>query len=228
MTKIQKWLFDHQDEKYRAFHSKLIPNVDKSRIIGVRIPHLRKYSKSISDEEKNIFFDELPHFYYEENNIHAFLIENIKDYDRVIFELERFLPFVDNWATCDSMRPRVLGKYPEKTLEKALEWIESELEYTVRFGIEVLMIYFLGNNFDKDIIKKVALIDRKEYYIKMMCSWFFATAMIDHFDEVINYFDIIDQQTKYKTISKALESFRISDEKKIYLKNYKKSGDNND
>ena len=219
MTKIQEWLFENQDKKYKDFHSKLIPNIDKNRIIGVRIPILRRYAKSICDVDRNMFFNELPHFYYEENNIHAFLIENIKDYDKVIFELDRFLPFVDNWATCDSLRPKVLGKYPEKTLEKAFEWIDAEWEYTVRFGIEVLMIYYLGNNYEENILKRVALIERQEYYIKMMCAWFFATAMIDHFDEVLQIFDIIDPQTKNKAISKALESFRIPDERKEFLKN---------
>lgn len=223
MTKIQEWLFINQDIKYRDFQSKLIPSIPKERIIGVRIPILRKYAKSFSELDKLTFLDEAPHFYYEENNLHAFLIENINDYDKVIFELDRFLPFVDNWATCDSIRPRVLAKHPELTLEKAFQWMTSEKEYTIRFGIEVIMIHYLGVNFNKDILKKIANIDREEYYIKMMCSWFFATAMIDHYDDVIKIFDTLDPWVRNKTITKALESYRISSDKKAELKKiYKK------
>lgn len=221
MTEIQKWLFSNQDIGYKEFHSKLIPNVDAERIVGVRVPCLRKYAKSFSQNERESFLRELPHFYYEENNIHAFLIESIKDYDRVIFELDRFLPYVDNWATCDSMRPKALSLFSEKTLEKAFEWMGSEKEYTIRFGVEVLMNHYLGDNYDKSLLKRVADIKSRYYYVNMMCAWYFATAMVDHFEDVIELFDNIDPWVRAKAISKALESYRISIEKKTILKEFK-------
>lgn len=221
MTEIQKWLFLNQDIGYKVFHSKLIPNVDAERIVGVRIPCLRKYANSFSENERDSFLRELPHFYYEENNIHAFLIERIKDHERVLFELDRFLPFVDNWATCDSMRPKALSLFPQKTLEKAFEWMDSEKEYTIRYGVEVLMNHYLGDNYDKLLLKRVADIKSRYYYVNMMCAWYFATAMVDHFEDVIELFDNIDPWVRAKAISKARESYRISIEKKTLLKEFK-------
>lgn len=223
MTDIQKILFSLQDKKYRDFNAKLIPTVDKSTVIGVRIPDLRKYAKELHKNGQGAdFIKKLPHKYFEENNLHAFLIEKITDFDSVVNELDRFLPYVDNWATCDSMNPKVLAQYPEKTKEQALRWICSEHTYTVRYGIGLLMRYFLDDNFTTDILETVATIRSDEYYVNMMIAWFFATVLAKQYDAAIPYITEyrLDKWCHNKTIRKAIESYRITDDQKCFLRKY--------
>ena len=218
MTEIQKDLYKMEDKKYCEFNSKLIPTVDKSRIIGIRIPCLRKYAKSL--ENYNGFFNELPHKYFEEDNLHAFLIEREKDFDECIRLLDNFLPYVDNWATCDSMKPAVLKKEPERLLEHIKKWIASEHIYAVRYGINLLMSFYLDEKFSPEYHGLVAAISSDEYYINMMRAWYFATALAKQYEYTLPYIEknMLDLWTHNKTITKATESFRVGEEQKSYLK----------
>lgn len=221
---IRDRLFEMQDLKYRDFHSKLMPTVPKELVIGVRTPELRKFAKEISKTSyAESFTDILPHKYYEENNLHAFLIESIGDYGRCIGQLNRFLPFVDNWATCDMMRPKIFRKHLPELLSQIKIWINSDDTYTVRFAIEMLMCFYLDDNFSTEYSDMVAKIHSDEYYIRMMQAWYFATALINHYDEIIPYLEhkTFDADTHNKTIRKAIESYRISNEKKEYLRTLK-------
>ncbi len=218
-------LFEMQDSEYREFHSKLMPTVPKELIIGVRTPDLRKLAKEISKTPyAESFTDILPHKYYEENNLHAFLIETIKDFDECITVLDRFLPYVDNWATCDMMRPKIFKNHLPELLSHIKIWIKSDDIYTVRFAIEMLMCYYLDDNYSREYSDMVAEIRSDEYYIKMMQAWYFATALAKQYDEIIPYLEEnrLDSDTHNKTIRKAIESYRISDECKSYLKTLKR------
>lgn len=221
MKEIYEKLVALSDEKYKKFHAALIPNIPSEKIIGVRVPALRNLARELSGtKEAAAFLSELPHEYYEENNLHAFLLEKIKDFHVLTAELERFLPYVDNWATCDGMRPKIFGKYPRETAEKALGWLKSDHTYTVRYGIGVLMNFFLKENYDYSYIEAVVAINSNEYYINMMRAWYFATAMINHCGDVVKLLcdRRLDDFTHNKTISKACESYRIPAETKKYLK----------
>jgi len=218
-------LFALRDEDYKKFNASLIPTVNPDTVIGVRTPALRKMAKEISgtaDGEK--LMKTLPHKYYEENNLHGMLIERIVDFDKCIKELERFLPFVDNWATCDLLRPKVFKKHPEKLLIKIKEWISSEHTYTVRFGMGMLMCHFLDENFREEYLSLVASVESDEYYIKMMQAWFFATALAKQWDTAVKYIEKekLSPWVHNKTIQKARESFRITKEQKEYLLPLKK------
>ena len=218
---IRAYLLAESDEKYRIFQSRLMPTVDKERIIGVRSPILRKYAKELLSEGGYAdFLASLPHKYYEEDNLHAFLIEGIEDFEECISALDRFLPYVDNWATCDSMRPKVLNENPTMLRRAADRWIESGDEYTVRYGIEVYMTYFLDGHFEPDILSHIASIKSEHYYVKMMVAWFFATALAKQYDAALPYLEgrALDRWTHNKTVRKAIESYRISDEKKAHLR----------
>lgn len=222
---IRRRLFELQDLKYRDFHSRLMPTVDKELVIGVRTPELRKLAKEISKTEYAAkFLKILPHKYYEENNLHAFLIEEIKDYDACISEINRFLPFVDNWATCDMMRPKILFNYPEKLLGEIKKWIKSDYVYAVRFGVEMLMCRYLGGDFKPEYPEWVCEIHSDEYYIKMMQAWYFATALSVRYNEIIPYIEnnLLDADVHNKTIRKAIESYRITDKQKSYLRTLKR------
>lgn len=225
MKTIYERLTALSDSEYKKFHSALIPNVAPDRIIGVRTPLVRALAKEISGTPMaQAFLSELPHEYYEENNLHAFLIEKIRDHDKLISELERFLPYIDNWATCDSLRPKALGKYPRKTVEMAFAWMKSKHTYTVRYGIGVLMNLFLGDNYDPAYPEAVAAVKSDEYYVNMMRAWYFATALIEHYDDIVKILESgrLDTFTHNKTISKSRESYRIAPEKKEYLKALRK------
>ncbi len=221
MTQIQKSLFEMQVTEYRDFHSRLMPEIDKAKVIGVRTPELRKLAKKLyGTEQAEEFIKSLPHKYYDENNLHAFLIEQIKDYNAAISTIEDFLPFVDNWATCDMMRPKVFKKHLPALKEKCFEWIKSGDTYTVRFGIVMLMTHFLGSEFSPEILSAVALIKSDEYYISMAVAWFFATALAKRYEHTLPYIEnrSLDAWTHKKTIQKARESFRLTKEQKVYLK----------
>lgn len=222
--KIRECLFALSDSGFRVFQSSLIPSVDESRIIGVRTPILRKLALEVfKSGNANVILDVLPHKYYEEDNLHAFLIERITDFDECIAQITRFLPFVDNWATCDSMNPKIL-KYHTVELEKHVyTWIASDYEYGVRYGIECLMRYYLDVNFSARYLDIVARVNREDYYVKMMVAWYFATALAKQYECTVQYFKktVLDRWTHNKALQKALESYRITSHQKQYLRNLK-------
>jgi len=198
-----------------------MPTVEKELIIGVRTPELRKFAKEFSKSPFAAkFLETLPHKYYEENNLHAFLIEQIGDYGKCIAELNRFLPYVDNWATCDMMRPKVFKKHLPELLDQIKIWLKSDDVYTLRFGIEMLMCHYLDGNFSEEYPRWVSEIRSDEYYIRMMVAWYFATALSKQYEAVIPYLEKkkLDSDTHKKAIRKALESYRIPADKKAYLR----------
>ena len=217
-------LFDIQDKKYLDFQSKLIPNIDKDSIIGVRSPDLKKLAKDMykSDTYK-LFLDELPHKYFEENQLHSFIISEIKDYNDCVSLINKFLPYVDNWATCDQLNPKCLKKDLDNLIIEIKKWIKSRDTYTIRFGIITLMRYFLDDKFNKSYLELVSNIKSSEYYVNMMISWFFATALAKQYDSTIYIIEnkILDDWIHNKTIQKCVESNRISLNKKEYLKSMK-------
>lgn len=218
---IQKELFSMQDLQYRDFHSTLMPTVEKERIIGVRTPQLRKYAKTFGKMgEAEGFLTQLPHYYYEENNLHGFLIEGCTDYDRCVMLLDAFLPYVDNWATCDMMRPKVLKKNLPELLFKIKEWISSEHTYTIRYGIGLLMQFYLEEAFSPEYPKLVAAVHSEEYYVNMMIAWYFATALAKQYEMILPYLEekSLNTWVHNKTIQKAVESCRITKEQKEYLR----------
>ncbi len=219
---IQTTLLSMGEEAYREFSSRLMPTVEKTKVIGIRIPILRKYAKELENYES--FLSGLPHEYFEENNLHAFLIEREKDFDRCIEKLDAFLPYIDNWATCDSMKPKVLQKEPEKLLKNIKKWIRSKDVYAVRYAINLLMSFYLDEHFDENYLMMVAKVKSNEYYINMMRAWYFATALAKRYQDTLPYIenDVLDTWTHNKTIQKAVESLRISKEQKQYLKSLKK------
>ena len=224
MEKILKELFKLQDKKYRDFQVKLIPGSSIDKMIGVRTPDLRKYSKKLIKENNyKDFLDELPHNYFDENQLHAFILSEIKDYNECINYINKFLPYVDNWATCDQMSPKVFKKNKDKILLEIKKWLKSKDTYTIRFGIGMLMQHFLDEDFKKDYLKLVSKIKSNEYYINMMIAWYFATALAKQYKETIPYLEdkILDKWTHNKTIQKAIESYRITAEQKEYLRSLK-------
>ncbi|MCM1545070.1 MAG: DNA alkylation repair protein [Ruminococcus sp.] len=221
---VQEKLFSMQDEKYKAFQSKLIPNIDPNAVIGVRTPQLRAFAKDFAKHpQAEEFLSALPHKYYEENNLHGFLLEHIKDYDTAAEAVEKFLPYVDNWATCDMMRPKVFGKNKDKLLEKIKKWIAADDTYTIRFAIEMLMTFYLDDAFKVEYAKMAAAVGSEEYYVKMMIAWYFATALAKQYDSIIPFIEEkrLEKWTHNKAIQKAIESRRITDEQKKYLRTLK-------
>ena len=219
-----KQLFDMSDEKYRDFTAALTPNLPTESFIGVRTPALRKLAKQLSgSDDATDFMRALPHKYFEENNLHAFLICEIRDFDLCTAELERFLPYVDNWATCDQMSPKVLKKNTGAVLELSKKWIKSKHTYTVRYGIGMLMRYFLDDEFSDEYPSIVASVRSEEYYIRMMQAWYFATALAKQYDAILPYFTEprLDRWTHNKAVQKTVESYRITDEQKAHLKTLK-------
>lgn len=218
---IQKQLFALQDVKYQSFQSKLIPTVAQERIIGVRTPALRALAKKIAKTPAAAeFVLLLPHTYYEENNLHGFILESIKDFDEAIRAVDELLPYIDNWATCDQLRPKVLKKNLPVLYKKISEWIRSDRTYTVRFGIGMLMNFFLDGNFTPESAELAAGVRSDEYYINMMVAWYFSTALAKHYTAVIPYIEEnrLAPWVHNKTIQKAVESYRITDKQKIYLR----------
>lgn len=222
---IIKTLLDLKDKKYGEFQIKLIPTVDPKSIIGVRTPELRKLAKEIIKEnDYEAFLNDLPHKYFDENQLHAFIISEIKDYDKCLDEVNKFLPYVDNWATCDQMSPKVFKKNHDKLIDNITKWIKSKETYTIRFGIGILMQHFLDEDFKVEHLKLVANIKSEEYYVNMMRAWYFATALSKQYESTIKYIEnnSLDVWTHNKTIQKAIESYRITDKQKEYLRSLKK------
>ena len=224
MEEIRKTLFELQDMEYRDFHSRLIPDIDKENIIGVRMPVLRKYAKSIVGTElAEHFLAKLPHRFYEENNLHMMLVTWIKDYEKCLLEIERFLPYIDNWATCDFPAPKCFEKHREELMPVIKKWISSGKTYTVRYGIGMLMRLYLDEDFDPGYVELVAGVRSEEYYVNMMIAWYMATALAKQWDTVIPYIEEhrMADWVHRKTIQKAVESYRITDEHKDYLKQFR-------
>lgn len=225
MSTISERLFALQDLKYKEFHSRLMPTISPQVIIGVRTPMIRKLAKEISGgAQAEAFLQKLPHAYYEENNLHGCLIEAIKDYDKCVEELDKFLPYVDNWATCDLMTPKVFRKHRKELLTEIKRWLASEQTYTIRFGIKMLMTFYLDEEFKPEYPDMVAAIHSTEYYVNMMIAWYFATALAKQYDAVFPYLTNhrLDVWTHNKAIQKGIESYRITDEQKAELRAWKR------
>lgn len=222
--KIYKELEAIKEKEYAAFQARLIPSIDPSTIMGIRVPKLRALAKSyIKDQECQDFLASLPHAYYDENMLHGILVSEIKDFDTCIDKLEAFLPYVDNWAVCDIMSPRIFKKHKEELLDRIKLWISSDQTYTCRFGLEMLMTHFLDDDFKPDYLDLVAGLRSQEYYVNMMIAWFFATALTKQWEASLPYIEArsLDDWTHNKAIQKARESLRISKERKDYLKGLK-------
>lgn len=224
-TQLQEKLFSLQDIEYKAFHSKLMPTVNPDTIIGIRTPVLRKFSNEFNKtDEAKAFLKALPHKYYEENNLHAFLLEKTTDYDTLIKELNIFLPFVDNWATCDMMKPKIFKSNKALLIKDIEKWLKSKNTYQVRYGIVCLMTYFLESDFKKEYLRWITDIESEEYYINMARAWFFATALTYQYEATIPLFEnkALDKWTHNKAIQKACESYRVTDEQKENLRKLKR------
>ena len=217
-------LFRQQDKEYGNFQGKLIPTVDPDRIIGVRTPALRKMAKQLAkQEDTKEFLEMLPHHYFEENQLHAFIISEERDFDCCIAGMEQFLPFIDNWATCDQTAPKAFKKHTDELLSYIRKWIASEHTYTLRYAIGMLMRLYLDEEFKQEYLDMVASVRSEEYYVRMMVAWYFATALAKQYDAAIPFIEErkLEPWTHNKTIQKSVESYRIDVEKKTYLKSLK-------
>lgn len=220
MTEIQKLLYAHRDPKYAAFAAKLIPTLPKSSFIGVRTPEYKAIKKELTGASSvNAFLAALPHTFYEENILHGILLNDMKDFCACLDNVEQFLPYVDNWAVCDGLNPRVFSKHPDFIRKKIHDWISSDMTYTVRFSMHMIMAHFLGEQFDTDLLDISASLHSGEYYIIMMTAWLFAEALAKQWNTAIRYIEkqLLDKRTHNKAIQKAIESYRITAEQKSYL-----------
>lgn len=223
---IKDELLALQDVSYADFQSKLTPGIPRELFIGVRVPELRKLAKRLLKEpEAALFLLELPHTYYDENMLHALLLSFMKDYDACIAAVDQFLPYVDNWAVCDILSPKIFKKHKTALLEKIKEWSASEETYTCRFGIEMLMSHFLDDDFKPEYLTIPASVQSEAYYVQMMVAWFFATALAKQWDASVQYIEahVLDTWTHHKAIQKACESNRITPKQKEYLRTLKNS-----
>jgi len=224
---IQAELFRLQDEKYGAFQRKLIPTVAPEAIIGVRTPALRQHAKQLLKRGRaEEFLRELPHRYFDENQLHAFIVSELRDYERCMAEACRFLPYVDNWATCDQLAPKVFKRHRGELLSQIKVWLSSDETYTVRFAIGMLMQHFLDEDFDPAYPSMVASVRSEEYYVNMMIAWYFATALAKQYDAALPFLEgqRLEPWTHNKTIQKSVESYRLTEEQKTYLKSLKLPG----
>ena len=216
---IQARLFGMQDVAYAEFQRKLIPNIDPQTIIGVRTPQLRSFAKELAKTPDGIaFLSELPHRFFEENQLHAFILSYMHEFDIVIREIRRFLPYVDNWATCDQLSPMVFKKHKDDLLKYVYKWVKSKHTYTARFGIKMLMQYWLDDDFDEKYADIVANIKSCDYYVNMMRAWYFATGLAKQYNRILPYLHRLDDWTRKRTIQKSLESYRVSDKHKEELR----------
>ena len=223
---IQQQLFELQDLKYRDFHAKLVPGMDVNDIIGVRTPELRKLAKQLAkDERVGDFLAVLPHRYLDEMNLHGFIISELKDYDECLEEIERFLPYVNNWATCDLLSPKAFKQKKNRVrlIEDIKRWMASDEPFIIRFGIEMLMSFYLDEDFKPEYLKWVSDIRHEHYYVKMMVAWYFATALAKQWESTLPYIveSTLEKWTHNKAIQKAVESYRIKPEQKERLKSYR-------
>lgn len=223
MTNIQKYLLSQADQKYRDFTLPLIPNIDEKTFIGVRLPVLKKYAKALDDKDKEEFLKSLPHQYHEENILHAFILSNIKEYDEFIKYVDAFLPFVTNWSVCDTICNKHLYKYLDKLINEIYIWLKSKEIYRVRYAVKCLMNYYLGEEFKEEHLLKVEEVKLDDYYVKMMVAWYLATGLAKNYDSFVRVIEEkkFDKITHNKAIQKAIESYRVSEENKTYLKTLK-------
>ena len=223
---IQDRLFELQDKKYRDMQIKIIPTVNPDTIIGVRTPDLRRLAKELLKGDYKSFINDLPHKYFDENQLHAFIISGIKDYDECLDCFNKFLPYIDNWETCDQQSPKVFNKNvnKDKVLKEIKKWIKSKNTYTIRFGIGMLMRNYLDKDFKPEYLELVSNIKSKEYYVNMMIAWFFATALAKQYESTIPYIENnkLDIWVHNKTIQKSVESYRVTDEHKDYLRSLRR------
>lgn len=223
---LQEHLFSLSDAEYRTFQCRLMPTVEMERVIGIRIPVLRKFSREFCRMcDSETFLEALPHQYYEENNLHGMLISQMSSFSQTIDALDAFLPYVDNWATCDLISPKSFQKRPPELIPKIQEWIGSSHAYTARFGIGMLLKFYLDDGFEPEYLAWVCGISSAEYYVNMMVAWYFATALAQQYEATIPYIqeNRLPSWTHNKAIQKAVESRRISSEKKDYLRNLKQT-----
>ena len=223
---IQQQLFELQDLKYRDFHAKLVPGMNVNDIIGVRTPELRKFAKQLAkDERVGDFLAVLPHRYLDEMNLHGFIISELKDYDECLEEIERFLPYVNNWATCDLLSPKAFKQKKNRVrlIEDIKRWMASNEPFIIRFGIEMLMSFYLDEDFKPEYLKWVSDIRHEHYYVKMMVAWYFATALAKQWESTLPYIveSTLEKWTHNKAIQKAVDSYRITPEQKELLKSYR-------
>ena len=221
---IRTVLFSSQDLDYRKLQKKTIPNLDIEAIIGVRTPILRNLAKQFAKaDDIDKFLNDVPHRFFDEDQLHAFIISGMKDYDKCVCELNKFLPYVNNWATCDQMSPKIFGKHHKELTGEIKKWLKSDKTYTIRFGIGMLMEHFLKEDFNIKYAETVAKIRSDEYYINMMIAWYFATALAFQYDSILPFIENnkLDKWTHNKTIQKAIESYRITDDQKTYLRSLK-------
>lgn len=224
MQDITEELKSLADVEYREFHKKLI-KLPEERILGVRTPALRSYAKQlIKDGKADVFLSDLPHFYYDENQLHAFIVSELKDFGRAVAETDRLLPYVDNWATCDQLRPKCFKMHHTELIGQVYKWLESDKTYTVRFGIGMLLVHYLDDDFRPEYMETVSRIKSGEYYIRMMIAWYFAEALAKQYDTAIGYIErsVLDEWTHNKAIQKARESFRVAEDTKNYLKSLRR------
>ena len=222
---IEKELFKLQDKKYRDMQITIIPTVKAETIIGVRTPELKKFAKELykSNNYKE-FLNDLPHKYFDENQLHAFILGEIKDYDECLDSVNKFLPYIDNWATCDQSTPKAFVKNSDRLIGEIKKWLKSKDTYTIRFGIGMLMRSYLDDNFKEEYLELVSRIKSDEYYVNMMIAWYFATALAKQYDSTIKYIENnkLDIWAHNKTIQKAVESYRVTNEHKDYLRSLKR------
>ena len=223
MNKIRDYLLSQQDMKYRDFTLPLLPNVDEKTFIGVRLPVIKKYAKGLDEKSRLVFLDSLPHQYHEENILHAFILSNIKDYDTFINYVNKFLPYVSNWSVCDTICNKHLVKYKPQLINEIYKWLKSDELYRVRYAVKCLMNYYLNEDFEEEHLQKVAQVKLDDYYVRMMIAWYLATGLAKNYDQFIKAIEEkrFDSFTHNKTIQKAIESYRVSDEHKAYLKTLK-------
>lgn len=224
MKEVDNLLLEHSDKEYAAFEKKLTPGLPEESFIGVRVPIIRKIAAQIAKQDIcKDFLNELPHKWYDENLLHSVIISGIRKYDECLSCVEHFLPYVDNWAVCDTMRPKVFAKHKQELLPKIREWISSEKTYTCRFGLDMLMTYYLDEDFKKEYLELPAGVHSEEYYVNMMIAWYYATALAKQWDAAVPYVEErrLSPWVHRKTIQKAIESFRLTDERKEYLKSFR-------
>ena len=220
-TEIEERLLSLRDEEYAEFNGKIITNIDSGTMIGIRTPELRKYAKELKKREDiDVFLDTLPHRYFEENQLHAFIISEEKNFEVCVAEVEKFLGYIDNWGTCDQLTPKAFKRYNKELIPYIMKWIKSEHTYTVRFAIKCLMSYFLEEDFDIAYPELISTIRSEEYYINMMIAWYFATALAKQYDAILPFIEEkkLDKCTHNKTIQKSVESYRITPKQKEYLR----------
>ena len=223
MNEIRQYLLSNQDQKYRDFTLPLLPNIDEKTFIGVRLPIIKKYAKDLDEKSRLEFLNSLPHKYHEENILHAFILSNVKDYNAFIDYVNKFLPYVTNWSVCDTICNKYLVNFKTQLINEIYKWLKSDELYRVRYAVKCLMNYYLNEDFKEEHLQKVEQVKLDDYYVKMMIAWYLATGLAKNYDSFIRAIEErrFDAFTHNKAIQKAVESYRVSEEHKAYLKTLK-------